>query len=217
MFKTVFVWIVGVPAIVALTTYPSRGQTEPVVITPLVEFVTPETTSGQIMPISFFTEPSTTYPAVPTAPVSGSITVDPMTLRILELRDEMAGIFRFENQTFELYEKVTRLEQQEADREIIATALARLSSNAKSRTADSVTGNVVQSANVFTAQQAAALRYAMDRLEQAAATLNRVELSEQATQIRTLAKSVGVSTDEPQTSHAKPAGEAALPDSILLR
>ncbi len=217
MLKTALISIVGVPAIVALTTYPSRGQTEPTVITPLVELVTPQTTSDGIRPTGFLAGPPTTYPAVPTAPVSGSITVDPMTLRILELRDEMAGTFRFENQTFELYEDLARPEQQVADREIIATALAGLSPNAKSSTADWVTGNAVQSANVFTAQQAAALRYAIDRLEQVAATLNRAELSEQATQMRTLAKSVGLSMDDPKTSHAKPSGEASLPDRILLR
>lgn len=217
MLKTALVSIVGVPAIVALTTYPSGGQTEPAVITPLVELVTPQTTSDGIRPTGFLACPPTTYPAVPTAPVSGSITVDPMTLRILELRDEMAGTFRFENQTFELYVDLARSEQQVADHEIIATALAGLSPNAKSSTADWVTGNAVQSANVFTAQQAAALRYAIDRLEQVAATLNRAELSEQATQMRTLAKSVGLSIDDPKTSHAKPSGEASLPDRILLR
>ena len=217
MLKTAFGWTVGIPAIVALITYPSGGQTKPVVITPLVDLIAPETTSQQILPVSFSTEPSAAYPAVPAAPPSGSITVDPMTLRILKLRDEMAGTFRFENQTFELYEDVARLEQQVADREIIATALAGLSPNAKSSTADWVTGNAVESANVFTAQQAAALRYAIDRLEQVAATLNRAELSEQATQMRTLAKSVGLSMDDPTTSHAKPSGKASLPDRILLR
>ena len=217
MLKTALVSIVGVPAIVALTTYPSGGQTEPAVVTPLVELVTPQTTSDGIRLTSFFAGPPTAYPAVPTAPVSGSITVDPMTLRILKLRDEMAGTFRFKNQTFELYEDVARLEQQVADREIIATALAGLSPSAKSSTADWVTGNAVESANVFTAQQAAALRYAIDRLEQGAATLNRAELSEEATQMRTLAKSVGLSMDDPTTSHAKPSGEAPLPDRILLR
>ncbi len=217
MLKTAFGWTVGVPAIVALITYPSGGQTKPVVITPLVDLVAPETTSQQILPVSFYTEPSAAYPAVPAAPPSGSITIDPMTLRILELRDEMAGTFRSENQTFALYEKVTGTKQQVTDREIVAAALAGLSSNPKSTTADSVTGNTVRSANVFTPQQAAALRYATDRLEQVAASLNRAELTDQALQIRTLAKSVGVSTANPKTSLAKPGGKTPLPDSILLR
>jgi hypothetical protein len=217
MLKTALVSIVGVPAIVAIMTYPSGGQTEPAVITPLVELVTPQTTSDGIRPTGFLASPPTTYPAVPTAPVSGSITVDPMTLQILELRDEMARTFRFENQAFDLYEDLARPEQRVADREIIATALAELSPNTKSSTADWVTGNAVQSANIFTAQQAATLRYAIDRLEQVAATLNRAELSEEATQMRRLAKSAGLSMDDPKTSHAKPSGEAALPDRILLR
>ena len=217
MFKTAFGWIVGVPAIVALVSSPSGGQTKPFVITPLVDLVAPETTSEPILPVSFSTEPSVAYPAVPTAPPSGSITVDPMTLQILELRDEMAGTFRSENQAFALYEEVTGLKQQVTDREIVAAALAGLSSNPKSTTTDLVTGNTARSANVYTPQQAAALRYATDRLEQAAASLNRAELTDQALQIRTLAKSVAASTARPKTSLAKPGGKTPLPDSTLLR
>ena len=217
MFKRVLVSIVSVPAIVTLTTYPSGGQTEPVVTTPLVELVTPQNTSSGIVPTGFFTDPTTPYSAVPSAPVSGSITVDPMTLQILELRDEIAGTSHFENRSFGLYEDVARPEQQVADRDIIRTALAGLSPNPKSSTADWMTGTAVQNAKVFTARHAAALRYTTDRLEQVATTLNRSELSEQATPMRTPAKSRGFPVNDTQPSPAKPSSEVLLPDRILLR
>lgn len=135
--------------------------------------------------------------------VDGASSFDPLSLQILELRRGLGDEFCLDSCKFILEGEATTFRDSRVNAAGFLSALDTvLETVAES---DRTIGcPEVQGPSVMSENQAATLRYAADRAEQVAATLERADLAEQAAAARSLAEAV-LASPARRDSVARPA------------